>query len=187
MKKRVIISLLATVLLFTGCNTKGEIVKKKEEKLYFDFSHTEIVRHLEDKCFMKFTPIAVIDSKTEGEKIATYTVETILYGTENVDELVHYQFYYNDTTKKVSYISFFLNRDALLAGNRYPHHIYSIVEYINPDDENVKTGTLTPLIQEEFDKYDFAIYEGGNFELHASRSDDYFDASFRPIKDTKGE
>ena len=100
MKKRVIISLLAAVLLLTGCNTKGEIVKKEEEKLYFDFSHTEIVSNLEEY-LIDFTARGIVDGEVKAEKIATYTSITDVFNADknDVDAMIHYHFTYDDTDR----------------------------------------------------------------------------------------
>lgn len=185
MKKRVIISLLAAVLLLTGCNTKGEIVKKEEEKLYFDFSHTEIVSNLEEY-LIDFTARGIVDGEVKAEKIATYTSITDVFNADknDVDAMIHYLFTYDDTTKKVSYISFFMDRNATKAAERYLYHITAIAECIEP---NINSDDIFKVIENGFNEYDFAIYEGKTFELNVSRSEEFFNASFTPIKNTKGE
>lgn len=183
MKKRFIISLLLAAIFITGCNTKGEIAKKEEEKLYFDFSHTEIVSNLEDS-LIDFTPVSVFDNEDKTEKIATYTSITDVFNTDksNIDAMIHYQFNYDDETDKVSYIHFFMDRNETKAAERYLYHIYSIAECIEP---NVNTDDITATMEKGFNEYDFAIYKGKNFELNVSRSEEYFNASFTPTK--KGE
>lgn len=183
MKKGLIITMLLISVILTGCSTKGEIETKEEEKLSFDFSHTEIVSNLEE-WLIDFALIGVYDGKEKPEKIATYTSITDVFNTDksNIDAMIHYQFTYDDTTDKVSYIHFFMDRNETKAAERYLYHIYSIAEYIEP---SVNTDDISATMEKGFNEYDFAIYKGKNFELNVSRSEEYFSASFTPIK--KGE
>jgi hypothetical protein len=178
MKKRVIITMLLLSVVLTGCSTKGEI-----EKEYFDFTPSEIVSELEE-CSIDFTAFNDIDGNEKGEKIASYSSKTNIFTTNenNIDETIHYQFIYDDITEKVSHISFFTNRKLTLAAERYLYHIFSIIECIEP---NVNTDEISSVIEKGFNEHDFAIYTGEKFKLHVSRSEEYFNASFTPIK--KGE
>lgn len=180
MKKSLIITILLATVILTGCNTKGEIEKKEDEKQYFDFSHTEIVSMLEDS-LIDFTPVSIFDNEDKTEKIATYTSITDVFNTDksNIGAMIHYQFNYNDTTNKVSYIHFFMDRNETKAAERYLYHIYSIAECVDP---NVNTDDISTTMEKGFNEYDFAIYKGKNFELNVSRSEEYFSASFTPIK-----
>ena len=180
MKKGFIITMLASAILLTGCSTKGEIVEKE----YFDFTPTEIVSELED-CLIDFTPMAVVDNKEKAEKIATCSSITDVFNTnkDDIDAMIHYQFNYDDETHKVSYISFFLDRNSAKAAERYLYHLDTIATIIDP---NVNTDDIFDAIEKGFNEFDFAIYEGENFELYATRSGEYFNVSFRPIETTKG-
>ena len=130
MKKRFIIILLTSIVLLTGCDTKGELTKE-----YFDFTPAEIIDELEC-CMIDFTAFDVIDNEEKAEKIATYGSITDVFNTDESDTnaMIHYQFNYDDTTYKVSYISFFMDRNASEAAKRYLYHIYShISSYVLSD------------------------------------------------------
>lgn len=173
MKKGLIIIMLLVAVVFTGCSTKGEFAKE-----YFDFTPVEIVDGLED-CLIDFTPMGVVDNEEKAEKIATYGSIADVFNADkdNIDAMIHYQFNYDDTTHKVSHISFFLDRNSNAAAERYLYHIYSIANFIDP---NTNTDDITAAITNGFDELDFAIYEGENFVLNAGRSDEYFNAFFTP-------
>lgn len=185
MKKGLIITMLLISVLLMGCNTKGEIAKKEEEKLYFNFSHTEIVSNLEEY-LIDFSNLGVADGEVKAEKIATYTSITDVFNTDknNIDAMIHYIFAYDDATNKVSYISFFMDRNEIKAAERYLYHIAALAEYIEP---NINTDDIFTAIEKGFNKYDSAIYESKGFALNVSRSEEYFNASFTPIKNAKGE
>lgn len=173
MKKRFIITLLVSALVFTGCGTKNE----EEKTQYFDFTKNEIVNELEE-WLIDYTLITIIDYE-ETEKIATYTcgsdVITITNGVD--DGLLHYKFVYNDETNKVSSISFFLEEDIEQSRARYLYHISSISQSIDP---NVNIDEIYDTVKDGLNGEGFAIYNSENFILHASKSDDYFNAHFKP-------
>lgn len=182
MKKGLIITLLLSVILM-GCSTKGDIKTKEEEKQYFDFSHTEIVSKLEEY-LIDFTDSGIVDGKEETEKIATYTSITDVFNADknNIDAMMHYLFTYDDLTENVTRIHFFIDRNSTKSAERYLYHLDAMAESIEP---NVNTDDIFTAIEKGFNNYDSAIYEGENFELYASRNEEYFSASFTPIK--KGE
>lgn len=173
MKKSFIITMLVVALVLTGCSTKGEVATE-----CFDFTPVEIVDGLED-CLIDFIAFEVVDNEEKAEKIATYGSITDVFNADkdNIDAMIHYQFNYDDTTHKVSHISFFMDRNSIDAGKRYLYHIYSIASYIDP---NTNTDDISTEITNGFDKLDFAIYEGENFVLNAGRNDEYFNVSFTP-------
>lgn len=181
MKKGLIISMLIATVVFTGCSSKGKVKADKTE--HFDFTAKEIVSNLEEY-LIEFTAFGVVDNEEKTEKIATYSSITDIFNTDknNLDAMIHYQFVYDYTTDKVSYISFFLDRNSTKATERYLYHIDAIAEVIDP---NVDTDDISTTMEKGFNEYDFAIYKGKNFELNVSRSEEYFSASFTPIK--KGE
>lgn len=180
MKKGLIITMLLLSVILTGCSTKGEV-----EKECFNFTPVEIVSELEE-CLIDFTARGIVDGNENGEKIATYNSITDVFNTDknNIDAMIHYLFTYDDITGKVLSISFFMDRNATDAAERYLYHIDTLAECIEP---NINTDDIFTAIEKGFNEYDFAIYEGVNFTLNASRSDEYFNASFTPIKDAKGE
>ena len=181
MKKGFFITLLASIVLLTGCGTKEEIVEKE----YFDFTPTEIVSELED-CLIDFTPMGVVDNEEKAEKIATYSSQTDVFNTnkDDIDAMIHYQFNYDDTTHKVSHISFFMDRNSTKAAERYLYHIYSIASCIDPTAD---TDEISAAITKGFNELDFAIYKGKCFELGVGRNDEFFTVSFTPIKNSKSE
>lgn len=180
MKKRFIIALLVAVVL-TGCSVNEGAKIEEVKTVYFDFSPTEITDELKTNSLIDFTLIDVIDNEEKTEKIATYSSLTDVFNTDksDINAMIHYRFNYDDTTHKVSYISFFMDRNANEAAERYLYHIYSIVSCIDP---NISSDEITETIIKGFTDYDFALYEGENFKLNASRSDKYFDVNFKPIK-----
>lgn len=185
MKKGFIISMLATAVVLTGCNAPKEEAKDYIKKAAFDFTPAEIVDTLRVE-EIEFTPMAVVDSKEKDEKIAAYSSLTDVFNTdkENIGAMIHYQFTYDDTTYKVSRIHFFFDRYSTLATFRYLYHIKSIANYIDP---NTNWDDISATIDKGFNDYDFAIYEGENFEIYASRSDEILSVSFAPNENTKGE
>lgn len=186
MKKGLIITLLLATVVLAGCNTKGEIAKKEEEKLYFDFSHTEIVSKLQDEFFIDFTDLFTADGTEKGERIASYDsiADLFLSKTDIYEATVNYFFTYDAITDNVSKISFIMDRNLSLSLERYLYRVGSIIACIEP---TLDTEKILNEIEKGFNECDFAIYEGEILEIHASRSEELFTASFRPIKDTKGE
>lgn len=184
MKKGFIITLLLTAIVLTGCSSKGEIKTEEAKTEYFDFSPTEIVNSLEE-LEIDFIPMGVIDSEEKTEKIATYSSVTDVFNhnKDDIDAIIHYIITYDDTTNKVSKISFFFNRHSTLARWRYLLHLKSIAEYINP---NTNWDDISNAIEKGFNENDYAIYRGENFELYATLSDAYLNASFQPTETTKG-
>lgn len=186
MKKSFIIMLLVSAIVFTGCGAKNEEAKEETKTEYFDFTATEIVNKVSTDWLIDFTPITVVDNEEKIEKIATFNSITDVFNTDkdDIDAMIHYQFHYDDTTHKVSYISFFMDRNSTKAAERYLYHIDAIALSIDP---NANTDNIFDAIEKGFNDYDFAIYKGENFELYASRSDEYFNVSFTPIANTKGD
>jgi hypothetical protein len=183
MKKRFIATILIAAVSLTGCATKGEDKTEEVKTECFNFTSTEIVSNLEE-LLIEFTPITVVDNEEKREKIATYASQDDVFTTDNETEygMIHYQFTYDDLTDKVSTISFHIDRNSPAAARRYLYHIYSIASCIDP---NANDDDISNAIESGFKEYDFAIYEGENFKLNAFRSDNYFDASFRPIEKHK--
>lgn len=186
MKKGFIITMLLVALVLTGCNTNEGAKTEKAETKYFDFSPADITDELKTNSLIDFTPMSVVDNEEKAEKIATFSSITDVFNTnkDDIDAMIHYQFNYDDTTYKVSRISFFMDRNSTKAATRYLYHIDAIVLSIDP---NANTDDIFEEIEKGFNDYGFAIYEGENFELNASRSDKYFNVSFTPIENTKGD
>lgn len=178
--------LLVSAIIITGCGTKNEGVKAETKTEYFDFTESEMVDKLSTDWLIDFTPIAVVDNKEKTGKIASYTAEVpvLNMGGEGDANMMHYLFAYDDTTNEVSHISFFTNRDEQKAAEYFLYHIYAISQSI---DQNANTDDITTAIKNGFNECDFATYNGVNFELNAFRNDEYFDASFTPIQNTKGD
>lgn len=185
MKKGFIITMLLAAIVLTGCSSnEGGKIEEAETK-YFDFTPREIINELEE-CLIDFTPMGVVDNEEKAEQIATYSSITDVFNfdKDDIDAMIHYMFTCDDTTHKVSHISFFMDRNSTKAAERYLYHIFSIAQSIDP---NANTDEISTAIENGFNDYDFAIYEGKNFKLHASRSGEYFNASFTPIENTKGD
>ena len=181
MKKSFIILFLVFAVILTGCDAKKEGVKTE----YFDFAATEIVESLKS-CSIDMTANTIVESEEKNEKIYDYTSHSDSFtDIEGVSSSpIHYIFTCDDTTNKVSHILFFFDRNSGLAYFRYLLHLKSIAEYI---DSNINWDDVSSAIAKGFDELDYAIYEAENFELHVSRNEEYFNASFYPIKNTKGE
>lgn len=186
MKKGFIFTMLLVALVLTGCSSKGEVKTEETETKYFDFTPADITDELKTNSLIDFTPMGVVENKEKAEKIATFSSITDVFNTDknDIDAMIHYQFNYDDTVYKVSHISFFMDRNSTKAAERYLYHIFSIAQSIDP---NANTDEISTAIENGFNDYDFAIYEGENFELNASRSDDFFNVSFTPIENTKGD
>lgn len=203
--KKILILTLAALFVFNGCSNKGETkeeiieeVKKEvlkeitkeatEEKTeYFDFTVTDIVSEIQ-KSSIVLTPISVVDSKETGEKIATYTSQKDTFTTdENVDyPLMHYSIAYDDTTGKVSDISFFLDTNSENGYKRFFVHIYNTVSslemlYTDFGEDWTELGEV-----ENIGSTQYFTYQGKHFGLLAFQTENYCNASFTPNQ-TKGE
>lgn len=181
MKKGFIISILLAAVVLAGCSTKGEIATD-----YFDFTRAEIIDGIE-ACDIGMTISVITDSEEKTEKIAAYT--STKDGFTDIEGLsspkpINYLITYDDTTYKVSRVCFFFDRNTALADFRYLLHTKSIAEYIDP---NANWDDISSTIDNGFNELDFAIYDGEKFTLHASRDDKYFNVSFTPTNNTKGE
>lgn len=178
MKKRFIIMLLSSVILFTGCGSKVEKEETKTE--YFNFTPTELITELEE-CLIDVTPMGDFETEDKTARVAAYASTTDVFQTdsENVSSQIHYQITYDDITDKASYISFFLSKDATKAHERYLYHIFSIASFI---DGNINTDNLSDAISAGLSENDFAIFTGEKFKLHVTSSEEYLDASFTAIK-----
>lgn len=186
MKKGFIITLLVSAVILTGCGAKNDGVKEEEKKEYFDFTASEMVDRLGAEWLIDFTPIAVVDNEEKTEKIANYTAEVTFFDLDGDDAVptLEYMFTCDDTTDKVSYILLFTDRGTAEAAGHFLYHISAIVQGIDP---NANTEDIDTAIENGFNEYDFAIYEGEKYVLHASRSDEYFSVSFSPTENTKGD
>ena len=177
--KKLLITFMAMVMMISvaGCSTQTPTQEQKA----FDITINELVDRLDAECMIDLTPVTVIEDK-DGSKIATYTFST---ENDSIDTSMHYQIDYDDTTKKVSYINFFFSKnfmgDVTNAHTRYLYHISAIAEILSPDinidalyDEiNTVNGT---------NENSSEISENDTFTLFAYCSEEYFNASFRPIE-----
>ena len=185
MKKGFIITMLLAAIVLTGCGSKGEIKTEEAKTEYFDFTATEIVSSLEEEFLIDFTPITVVDSYKETEKILSYTSETDIFNRDeyNIKANIHYQFTCDDITNKVSSISFFIDKNSIKAAERFFLHLFSIASCIDP---NTNTDDVGNAIEKGFDENDCALYRGENFELYAYQNDKYLDVLFKAIENTEG-
>lgn len=183
--------LIASTLFYVSAKIVNPIISAEDvpesfssttpEKETFDFTPAEITDELKTNRLIDFTALDIVENKEKAEKIATFSSITDIFNSDegNIDAMIHYQFNYDDTTYKVSYLSIFMYRNSTAAAERYLYHIYSIARCLDP---NTNTDEITTAIENGFNDNDFAIYKGKNFELKASRSKEYFNASFTPIK-----
>ena len=185
MKKGFIIILLLAAVVLTGCGTNEGAKIEEAEIKYFDFTPAEIVGDLEN-WLIDFTPMGVVDNEEKAETIATYSSITDVFNTnkDDVGAMIHYMFNCDEVTDKVSRIYFFMDKNSTKATERYLYHIDSIALSIDP---NANTDDIFDAIEKGFNEFDFAIYEGESFELHASQHDKYYNVSFTPIENAKGE
>lgn len=187
MKKRFVITLLLAAVFLNGCGAEREAdkteINKAEEKQTecFAFTVTEIVDKLNADCLIDFTPIAVVDNKEKTAKIATYTSSATAFNIDSAENtpMMHFSFNYDNKTDKVSRISFFTDRDEAKAFEHYLYHVLSIAQSIDP---NVNTNDISNTIRTGLNNNEFATYTGKNFDMFASCSGDFLNASFTAIE-----
>lgn len=179
MKKNLIITLLVSAIIITGCSTNNEGVKEETKTEYFDFTATEIVNKVSTDWLIDFTPVMVVDNEEETEKIFTYSSTNDVFYTSDdiIGESASYSIVCDDKASKASSISFFFDKDSTEVTERFLYHISSIAQSIDP---NVNTDDVLETINNGFNDNDFAIYNGDKFNLFVSCSDEYFNALFTP-------
>ena len=187
--RKILILTLAALFVFTGCSNKGEATEEntktaiKETKEYFNFTVTDIVSEIQ-KSNIVLTPITIVDDEETGEKIATYTSQKDTYTTdENIDyPLMNYLITYDDTTGKVSDVSFFLDTNSENGYKRFFNHIYNTVSSLEMlyTDMGEDWAALGEVENINLDK-DFS-YQGKHFYLYAFQSGKYCNAGFSPIE-----
>lgn len=187
MKKSFIIMLLVSAIIITGCGTKNEGVKEETKTEYFDFTVTDFVDTLSEEYFTHLTLISTVPVD-DGIKINSYTCGTLGYSP-----LVHYQISYDEKTEKVTHISFFLDKDfetdlSDLVLAHYFIHVQTVSSVIEPDIDNeaLLDEIVTGFAEKKLNT-SAALCERKKFTLYAFNSDSYFDASFQPIRNTKGD
>lgn len=172
MKKRFIATILIAAVSITGCATK-----KNAER--FGITATELVETMSDEFLLNLEHSDTIDDTENDTKISVYSWRTY----ENQDKPFYYQISYDDTSEKVSHISFFFNKSIEDARIYYLLHIGAIAEILQP---GIDTEAVFDAISNVNDNADVTeMYEGENFNLFASCGDVYFNASFSPIEKYK--
>ena len=173
---------LVSVVVFLSAKIVNPIISEEHETECFDVTVTEFADTLEYVCGANLLPIADIDAKERGTKIATYTCST---GNDG-EKLIHYMVHYDETTENVSYISFFFEKniaDIEKTLTLYYTHIGAIAKIIEP---TVDIGAIYDEISnvnginEGLDGW--ATYKTEEFYMSASCDDTYFHANFTPIE-----
>lgn len=186
MKKKLVFTFLATVIILTGCSSKEATTPAEKET--FDFTVSEFTKTLENVYDIDLSPMTTIDAEEKGTKIASYTCDT---GTDSA-KLIHYMVHYNEATDNVSYISFFFDKnigDVEKALTLYYTHVGAIAGIIEP---TVNIGEIISeigaLLGDDEDITDWGTYKTDQFFLSASCDDTYYRAYFIPIETyLKGE
>lgn len=178
MKKRFIATILIAAVSLTGCATKGE----KEAK-YFDFTASEFVEAMSDNFLLSLDYFTTIEDEENSSEMSTY----LWHADDNIDNSFHYQIEYNDTTEKVSHISFFFDKsfkgDLEDARIYYLLHIGAIAEIIEPGiDTEVIFDAISNVNGINEDADGMATYKGKDFSLLAYCLDTSFNASFGPAE-----
>lgn len=175
MKKVLLVALLVASVLLSGCSTKVE-PEQESETAYFNFTASELICNLEE-WMIDFLPMGVFDSEDGTEKISAYTSSNDVFTTEEKDYAnIHYSIVYDDTTNKVSSISFFLDRNSVSAAERLFYHLVCIAKTI---DENEELDNITAEIIND-DKELEGIYEGERLKVCAINTDGYYDIYITP-------
>jgi hypothetical protein len=189
MKRFLTCALLISTISFSGCGAEvsGRTIKEEKTIEYFDFTVNEFVNELSSSYLIDLDLFKTIDDETE--KISSYT-----YMVDNdIDNMMHYQVSYDDTTEKVSHIIFSFNKDFMgditSAYTYFFYHIGAISEIIDPDiDIDEVYNEISNVNGNEANSVE--LYENEEMCLIASCNDTQFTASFLPIEainHTKGD
>lgn len=180
MKKLFIITLLLTAVFLNGCSAERKAEKTEANKVEcFDLKFTDFIDAVES-CLIDLTPMGDFENEDKTARIATFTSATDVFQTVGTgDALIHYQITYDDETEKVSYISFFIDKDTTNARARYLYHMCSIAKII---DESINTDDISDAISTGLHEEKIAVYTWEKFKLFASCSDKYLSVSFNAIE-----
>lgn len=181
---------LSVFLLSAGVFVAARIVNpiisegntEEEQPTYFEFTVTEFVDTLGDEYFTHLTYIATVPLD-DGSIVNTYTHGS---PSDSSAPMVHYQITYDETTEKVSHVSFFLDKNfktdiSNLALTHYFIHVGIVSSVIEPDiDAEALMDEIAKGFTENELNVKMAFCDREKFTIIALENDSYYDASFAP-------